>query len=140
MSLKEYKAKRNFRRTHEPSGGGARQKTAEEHFFVVQKHDATRLHYDFRLAMEGVLKSWAVPKGFPAKKGDRRLAVQVEDHPMDYAHFEGTIPAGNYGAGTVMVWDMGNYDVKGGDQAMAEGKLHLTLKGKKLKGEWTLVR
>ncbi|MGN6555482.1 MAG: non-homologous end-joining DNA ligase, partial [Verrucomicrobiota bacterium] len=113
-----------------------------EHFFVVQKHAATRLHYDFRLAMEGVLKSWAVPKGFPTSKGDRRLAVQVEDHPMDYARFEGTIPPGNYGAGTVMVWDIGSYKVQGGDpvQGLKNGKLHFTLKGKKLKGDWALVR
>jgi bifunctional non-homologous end joining protein LigD len=143
MSLKEYQAKRNFRRTAEPAGG-ARKKPAAvpEPFFVVQKHDATRLHYDFRLEMEGVLKSWAVPKGFPTTRGDRRLAVQVEDHPIDYAQFEGTIPEGNYGAGTVMVWDIGKYEVSGGDplKALASGKLHLTLRGKKLKGEWTLVR
>jgi bifunctional non-homologous end joining protein LigD len=143
MSLKEYKAKRNFQRTTEPAAG-ARKKTAalKEPFFVVQKHDATRLHYDFRLEMDGVLKSWAVPKGFPPTHGDRRLAVQVEDHPIDYAQFEGTIPEGNYGAGTVMVWDTGSYEVSGGNpaQALESGKLHLILHGKKLKGEWTLVR
>jgi bifunctional non-homologous end joining protein LigD len=100
------------------------------------------MHYDFRLEMEGVLKSWAVPKGFPTTRGDRRLAVEVEDHPINYAQFEGTIPEGNYGAGTVMVWDIGAYEVSGGDplQAFKSGKLHLTLRGKKLKGEWTLVR
>lgn len=143
MSLKEYKSKRNFRRTAEPSGGSRRKPGAlKEPFFVVQKHDATRLHYDFRLEMEHVLKSWAVPKGFPTTRGDRRLAVQVEDHPIDYAQFEGTIPDGNYGAGTVMVWDFGSYEVSGGDpvKALEAGKLHLTLHGKKLKGEWTLVR
>ena len=92
--------------------------------------------------MEGVLKSWAVPKGFPTSHGDRRLAVEVEDHPIDYAQFEGTIPDGNYGAGTVMVWDIGSYEVSGSDpmSALKSGKLHLTLRGKKLKGEWTLVR
>src|SRR5690348_2507830 len=141
MSLKEYKTKRNFRRTAEPAGE-VRRRAAKAPMFVVQKHDATRLHYDFRLEMEGVLKSWAVPKGFPMKRGDRRLAVQVEDHPLDYARFEGTIPEGNYGAGTVMVWDIGTYEVKGDDplRALEQGKLHLVLKGKKLKGEWTLVR
>src|SRR4051812_49088437 len=114
MGLKEYKAKRNFRRTSEPAGKVRGERAAREAFFVVQKHDATRLHYDFRLAMEGVLKSWAVPKGFPMTRGDRRLAVQVEDHPMDYVRFEGTIPEGNYGAGTVMVWDIGSYELLGG--------------------------
>lgn len=141
MGLKEYKAKRNFTRTAEPAGRlhGARQ---AKRLFVVQKHAATRLHYDFRLQMEGVLKSWAVPKGFPTMKGDRRLAVEVEDHPLEYADFEGTIPEGNYGAGTVMVWDTGTYEVSGDNpgQALRSGKLHLWLKGKKLKGEWTLVR
>jgi len=142
MSLKEYQTKRNFRRTAEPSGRARKRPAAKEPFFVVQKHDASRLHYDFRLEMQGVLKSWAVPKGFPTTHGDRRLAVQVEDHPIDYAQFEGTIPEGNYGAGTVMVWDIGTYAVSGGNppQALEDGKLHLTLRGKKLKGEWALVR
>ncbi len=141
MSLKAYQAKRNFRRTTEPTGGSHKM-VAGRQAFVVQKHAATRLHFDFRLEMEGVLKSWAVPKGFPTTRGDRRLAVQVEDHPIDYAQFEGTIPAGNYGAGTVMVWDIGTYEVSGGDplQALKSGKLHLILRGKKLKGEWTVVR
>src|SRR5437762_9867534 len=139
MGLKEYKAKRNFARTKEPAGKTRVQPGKKEPLFVIQKHDATRLHYDFRLEMEGVLKSWAVPKGFPTTRGDRRLAVQVEDHPIDYAQFEGTIPEGNYGAGTVMVWDLGSYEVSGSDplNALESGKLHLTLRGKKLKGEWT---
>jgi len=142
MSLKEYKAKRNFQRTAEPAGGTAHRRKNGSTMFVVQKHDATRLHYDFRLEMEGVLKSWAVPKGFPMTRGDRRLAVQVEDHPIEYGGFEGTIPEGSYGAGTVMLWDSGAYEVSGDDppRAVQEGKLHLTLRGKKLKGEWTLVR
>jgi bifunctional non-homologous end joining protein LigD len=141
MGLKQYQAKRNFRSTREPAGK-VKKTPIKEPFFVVQKHDATRLHYDFRLEMEGVLKSWAVPKGFPMMHGDRRLAVEVEDHPIDYARFEGTIPPGNYGAGTVMVWDIGSYQVADGDpvKALRNGKLHLTLKGKKLKGEWILVR
>src|SRR4051812_15865269 len=111
MGLKQYKAKRDFGRTSEPAGE-VRKTRAREPFFVVQKHDATRLHYDFRLEMEGVLKSWAVPKGFPMTRGDRRLAVQVDDHPISYANFEGTIPEGNYGAGTVMVWDTGTFAVE----------------------------
>jgi bifunctional non-homologous end joining protein LigD len=110
--------------------------------FVIQKHDARRLHYDFRLQMEGVLKSWAVPKGLPWRKGEKHLAVEVEDHPIEYETFEGVIPEGNYGAGTVMVWDRGKYHVYGEDPAksLREGKLHLVLDGKKAKGEWTLVR
>lgn len=142
MNLREYKSKRNFRQTSEPAGATRKKTAAKKPFFVLQKHDATRLHYDFRLEMDGVLKSWAVPKGFPTTRGDRRLAVQVEDHPIDYARFEGTIPEGNYGAGTVMVWDIGSYEVSGDNpaQALEHGKLHLTLRGKKLKGEWTLVR
>src|SRR4051794_30271264 len=140
--LQEYKAKRDFHRTKEPAGRVEADHGNGEHLFVVQKHDATRLHYDFRLEMEGVLKSWAVPKGFPTSKGDRRLAVQVEDHPFNYAKFEGTIPEGNYGAGTVMVWDIGTYEVPGEEptRALQRGKLHVKLSGKKLKGDWTLVR
>lgn len=141
MSLKDYKAKRNFSRTAEPAGRTARKKSSQLRF-VVQKHDATRLHYDFRLEMEGVLKSWAVPRGFPFTRGDRRLAVEVEDHPIEYGGFEGTIPEGNYGAGTVMLWDTGTYQVHGDDPvgALRAGKLHLVLNGRKLNGEWALVR
>src|SRR5437660_7592612 len=110
MSLKEYTRKRDFEKTAEPRGKpGAR----DEHRFVVQKHDATRLHYDFRLELGGTLKSWAVPKGPSLNPQDKRLAMMVEDHPLDYAGFEGNIPNGNYGAGSVMVWDAGTYHVPG---------------------------
>ncbi|HWF17719.1 MAG TPA: non-homologous end-joining DNA ligase [Verrucomicrobiae bacterium] len=141
MSLKEYKRKRNFSKTSEPAGRGA-PRTGKDLHFVIQKHAASHLHYDFRLEMDGVLKSWAVPKGLPMKKGDRRLAVEVEDHPLDYGGFEGTIPPGNYGAGTVMLWDRGTYKEASGNplEALKNGKLHLTLAGKKLKGDWALVR
>src|SRR5258706_6158549 len=142
MGLKEYKAKRNFSNTREPAGAVRGSARGRERRFVIQKHNATRLHYDFRLEMEGVLKSWAVPKGLPMARGDRRLAVEVEDHPLDYADFEGTIPEGNYGAGAVMVWDYGTYQVSRDSpmEALKSGKLHFTLSGKKLKGEWALVR
>jgi bifunctional non-homologous end joining protein LigD len=142
MPLAEYKSKRDFRQTREPKPRVTKTASKSDLLFVIQKHAARRLHYDFRLEMEGVLKSWAVPKGIPTRRGDKRLAVHVEDHPMNYARFEGTIPEGNYGAGTVMVWDIGAYRVSGDDplKALQQGKLHLTLHGKKLKGEWTLVR
>ena len=140
MSLLKYRQKRDFAKTAEPKAKEA--KSRGGNLFVVQKHDASRLHYDFRLEMEGVLKSWAVPKGFPWQQGERRLAVHVEDHPLDYAHFEGIIPKGQYGGGTVMVWDTGRYELLGGTPsgALREGKLHLRLHGKKLDEEWTLVR
>ena len=143
MGLAEYKAKRDFRKTAEPKGGKPLPKAVRgASRFVIQKHDARRLHYDFRLQMEGVLKSWAVPKGLPWKKGEKHLAVEVEDHPIEYEEFEGVIPEGNYGGGTVMVWDRGTYYVYGEQPAKSfrEGKLHLVLDGKKAKGEWTLVR
>jgi bifunctional non-homologous end joining protein LigD len=141
MSLAEYKRKRKFSKTPEPKGA-VKTRKAKALSFVIQKHDATRLHYDFRLEMEGVLKSWAVPKGIPTAKGDKRLAMHVEDHPIDYGGFEGTIPEGNYGAGTVMLWDRGTYEAVTSDplEGYRAGKLHIRMSGEKLKGEWTLVR
>jgi len=140
MSLKEYNRKRDFEKTREPSGQLASNK--ESHRFVIQKHAASRLHYDFRLEMDGTLKSWAVPKGVPFLKGEKRLAVEVEDHPVSYIDFEGIIPKGQYGGGTVMVWDRGNYTPLSDhpSKELASGKLHFVLHGKKLQGEWYLVR
>src|SRR5438876_4532400 len=143
MGLKKYKAKRDFSKTAEPKGRKPLPKQVRGACrFVIQKHDARRLHYDFRLQMEGVLKSWAVPKGLPWKQGEKHLAVEVEDHPIEYETFEGIIPAGQYGGGTVMVWDCGNYYVHGEKplESWREGKLHLVLDGEKAKGEWTLIR
>jgi bifunctional non-homologous end joining protein LigD len=143
MGLREYKRKRDFSTTSEPKGGKRKPKTVRgASRFVIQKHDARRLHYDFRLEMEGVLKSWAVPKGLPWKQGEKHLAVEVEDHPVDYAEFEGVIPEGQYGGGTVMLWDRGKYFVYGEQplKSLRDGKLHLVLEGEKAKGEWTLVR
>ena len=143
MGLTEYKRKRDFGKTAEPQGGKPLPKSVKgASRFVIQKHDASRLHYDFRLEMDGVLKSWAVPKGLPWKQGEKHLAVEVEDHPIEYATFEGIIPEGQYGGGTVMLWDEGNYYVYGEQplKSLAEGKLHLVLDGQKAKGEWTLVR
>ena len=136
-SLKAYEAKRDFSQTAEP-GPKRKNSNGKELLFVVQKHAASHLHYDFRIEMEGVLKSWAVPKGPPLVKAEKRLAMWVEDHPMDYARFEGIIAPGNYGAGTVMVWDIGTYELMDGN--FHQGKLHMMLHGKKLKGEWILVR
>src|SRR5437763_7542519 len=143
MALKKYKAKRDFSRTAEPKGGKPLPKQVRGACrFVIQKHDASRLHYDFRLQMEDVLKSWALPKGVPWQKGEKHLAVEVEDHPTEYEDFEGIIPEGQYGGGTVMVWDRGAYYVFGEQpsKSLREGKLHLVLAGEKAQGEWTLVR
>jgi len=143
MGLTEYKRKRDFGTTAEPKGGKPLPKAVKgASHFVIQKHDASRLHYDFRLEMDGVLKSWAIPKGLPWKQGEKHLAVEVEDHPIEYANFEGIIPKGQYGGGTVMVWDQGKYYVYGEQplKSLREGKLHLVLDGKKAKGEWTLIR
>jgi bifunctional non-homologous end joining protein LigD len=139
-SISAYNAKRNFKETAEPAGETKR--SGKKLLFVIQKHDASHLHYDFRLELDGVLKSWAVPKGPQPDMETKRLAMMVEDHPYDYAHFEGTIPAGNYGAGTVMVWDIGTWENLGPEphEGLKTGKLHFQLNGKKLKGEWALVK
>ncbi|MDX2081657.1 MAG: non-homologous end-joining DNA ligase [Terrimicrobiaceae bacterium] len=139
MSLAEYRRKRDFTRTAEPATGRAKRGGRR---FVIQKHAARRLHYDLRLELGGTLKSWAVPKGLPLRHGERHLAVHVEDHPLDYIDFEGTIPKGEYGGGTVMVWDRGHYEPLSRSPArdLAAGKLHFVLHGQKLQGEWYLVR
>lgn len=140
--LKKYRQMRDFGDTPEPSGG--KPKKSKLPIFVIQKHAATRLHYDFRLEMEGVLKSWAVPKGPSYDPGTKRLAMMTEDHPYDYAAFEGVIPEGNYGAGNVIIWDNGHWElIEPGDDpvaALKSGKLTFRMFGKKMFGEWALVR
>jgi DNA ligase D-like protein (predicted 3'-phosphoesterase) len=148
MSLKEYSKKRNFNSTAEPEG--EIKKSTSELIFVVQKHAASHLHYDFRLEMDGVLKSWAIPKGPSMNPADKRLAIMVEDHPYSYKDFEGTIPEGNYGAGNVIVWDNGTYTLADYKNAgnletklksdLQKGHLSFILIGKKLKGEFALVK
>ena len=148
MSLRTYDEKRNFNVTSEPKG--AKKKSAgKQHIFVIQRHHASRLHYDFRLEVDGVLKSWAVPKGPSMNPSDKRLAMQVEDHPYDYKDFEGVIPEGNYGAGFVYVWDKGSYELlhddgkdfdKEANKEIREGNLKIVMKGKKVKGEFALVK
>src|SRR5436190_15296694 len=142
MALTEYKRKRDFKKTREPVGKPVPKKLKGASRFVIQKHDARRLHYDFRLQMKGVLKSWALPKGLPWQQGEKHLAVEVEDHPIEYETFEGVIPQGQYGGGTVMLWDRGAYYVYGEQplKSLRECKLHLVLVGEKAQGEWTLVR
>lgn len=146
MSLTTYQKKRNFKQTSEPKGGKG---SAGKHIFVIQRHHASRIHYDFRLEVNGVLKSWAVPKGPSLNPGDKRLAMQVEDHPYDYKDFEGEIPKGNYGAGTVYIWDRGTFELLHADgkdfdktalKEIREGNLKIKMKGKKLKGEFALVK
>src|SRR6202008_3862770 len=140
-SLAEYKKKRKFDKTPEP--GPTKKRTRTGRMYVIQKHRATQLHYDFRLEADGVLKSWAVPKGPSLDPKVRRLAMQVEDHPVDYAKFEGVIPEGESGGGTVMVWDCGTYQAKETDDpsaAIRKGELKFSLDGQKLKGSWVLVR
>ena len=140
MALEEYSRKRDFAKTPEPPPG--RVKTRKDGLsYLVQKHDATRLHYDFRLELDGVLLSWAVTKGPSLNPGDKRLAVRTEDHPLSYGTFEGTIPQGEYGGGTVMMWDEGTWEPKGDPRAGLErGHLSFILHGERLKGGWGLIR
>ena len=138
-ALKRYAQKRDFTKTQEPSPQAASADSPSEQLrFVIQKHDASRLHFDFRLEMSGTLKSWAVPKGLAYEVGTKRAAFEVEDHPISYMQFEGTIPKGQYGGGTVMVWDIGTYELLGGSWEKGDLKLHLH--GKRLKGEWHIFR
>jgi DNA ligase D-like protein (predicted 3'-phosphoesterase) len=144
--LKEYYQKRDFNKTNEPAGGES--SPSEQPIFVIQRHEASTLHYDFRLEVDGVLKSWAVPKGPPTVPGERRLAVPTEDHPLAYASFSGTIAKGQYGAGKVTIWDTGTYRNlrESGDEpvsmteALAEGKVELYLEGRELHGSYALIR
>lgn len=142
MSLDTYKKKRDFKITPEPSGAPQKKKPAQHLQYVIQKHRATSLHYDFRLEHNSVLLSWAVPKGPSLDPSVKRLALHVEDHPLEYGGFEGIIPEGEYGGGTVMVWDNGTWEpeVADVDAALQKGDLKFTLHGKKLKGSWVLVR
>lgn len=134
MALDEYNKKRDFSKTNEPPGAGS--SGGDPKKFIVQKHHARNLHYDLRLEIEGVLKSWAVPKEPPAEPGVRRLAVETEDHPLEYASFEGTIPAGEYGAGTVEIWDTGNYVL----EKISDKEIIFELSGKKMHGKYALVK
>jgi bifunctional non-homologous end joining protein LigD len=141
VSLKKYQSKRNFAVTPEPKGSG-KTPSSPKLAYVIQKHQASRLHYDFRLQWDGVLLSWAVPKGPSRDPSVKRLAMQVEDHPLEYGGFEGVIPEGEYGGGTVMVWDRGYWIPDDPDvpASLRKGELKFTLFGKKLKGSWVLVR
>jgi DNA ligase D-like protein (predicted 3'-phosphoesterase) len=132
--LSEYERKRDRKQTPEPFTGKRRQ--AKKPIFVVQRHDARRLHYDFRLERNGALASWAVPKGVPLEPGEQHLAVHVEDHPLDYATFEGEIPKGEYGAGSVEIWDTGTYELV---EEKKDGGLTVRLDGQRLQGLWTLI-
>ncbi|MFX0096606.1 MAG: DNA polymerase ligase N-terminal domain-containing protein [Candidatus Hodarchaeota archaeon] len=133
MSLEEYWKKRDFKKTKEPKG---KLQSSNGRIYVIQKHDATRLHYDLRLQREGVLKSWAIPKEPPTEKGIKRLAIETEDHPIDYADFQGLIAEGEYGAGTVETWDKGEYH----PEKWEESEIIINIDGKKLKGRYCLIR
>ncbi len=144
MPLEEYVRKRSFEKTPEPKPSATKsKKAATAPYFCVQRHDATRLHYDFRLEIDGVLKSWAVPKGPTLDPAVKRLAAHVEDHPLEYGSFEGNIPEGNYGAGSVMLWDRGTFELLGDGNGLAQierGDLKFRLQGEKLAGEFALVQ
>lgn len=135
MKLKKYKSKRNLKKSKEPKAV-LKKSPGKKTIFVVHDHRASHHHYDLRLEINKTLKSWAVPKTPPTKKGIKRLAIQVEDHPLDYAKFEGIIPEGNYGAGIVKIWDKGTYELKSKDKK----KIELTFHGKKLKGNYVLIK
>ena len=142
MPLEEYAAKRRFEKTPEPPPQPVHSK-AGANYFCVQRHDATRLHYDFRLEIDGVLKSWAVPKGPTLDPALKHFAAHVEDHPVEYGSFEGNIPSGNYGAGSVMLWDRGTFDLLGdvsGEDQIKRGDLKFQLHGEKLQGDFALVQ
>src|ERR1700683_3890943 len=140
MALEEYKRKRDFQKTPEPSPEQPKARTAALSY-LIQKHDATRLHYDFRLELDGVLLSWAVTKGPSLNPADKRLAVRTEDHPLSYGSFEGTIPEGEYGGGPVMLWDTGWWEPEGDPRAgLKKGHLGFILHGERLKGGWNVIR
>src|SRR6056297_1778674 len=148
MSTKDYRSKRDFDKTGEPRGSSDH-KSSKQPCFVIQKHDASTLHYDFRIEVDGVLKSWAVPKGPSTDPGEKRLAIPIEDHPLEYADFEGVIPEDQYGGGTVLVWDRGSYENikknEDGDHAKSvskqieDGHVTIRLKGEKIKGGYALI-
>jgi bifunctional non-homologous end joining protein LigD len=142
QSLKKYRSKRDFNVTEEPEGSERSNGASKALLYVIQKHHASQLHYDFRLEWRGVLLSWAVPKGPSLDPAVKRLAARVEDHPVEYGGFEGTIPEGEYGGGTVMLWDRGTWTPESPDvdEALRKGELKFSLNGKKLKGSWVLVR
>lgn len=146
-SEKSYKEKRDLKENPEPESSGKKSSSGNKPIFVIQKHDSSNLHYDFRIEIDGTLKSWAVPKGPSTDPSDKRLAVPVEDHPMDYADFEGVIPENQYGAGTVMVWDRGTYEnlkhddenTMPMDKCYDDGRIEIFLKGEKIRGAYALI-
>ena len=139
--LDTYREKRDFTKTAEPAGGDKSPRKRKGHSYLIQKHEARNLHFDFRLEHEGVLKSWAIPRGPSMDPGDKRLAVRTEDHPLEYGKFEGSIPKGQYGGGTVMLWDEGTWEpIEDADEGFKDGKLKVFIHGKRLQGGFALVR